>query len=80
VLDLRGKEFQGLQAHKAWSQGFARNPALHGQVRYVAIVDHDTASFRAEREMLETDRVRFFVDIASAHEWLAGTRSDTKRD
>src|SRR5215203_5865283 len=37
VLDLRGKHFQDLQAHKAWSQGFARNPALHGRVRYVAI-------------------------------------------
>jgi hypothetical protein len=26
VLDLRGNHFQDLQAHKVWSQGFARNP------------------------------------------------------
>ena len=70
VLDLRGKNFQDLQAHKAWSQGFARNPALQGNVQYVAIIDHDTALFRAERELMENDRVRFFVDVASAQEWL----------
>ena len=28
VLDLRGVDFQDLQAHKAWCLGFARNPAL----------------------------------------------------
>jgi len=71
MLDLRGKDFQGLQAHRAWSQGFARNPALHGHVQYVAIIGDDTASFRAEQELMETDRVRFFVDVAIAQEWLA---------
>src|SRR5215216_1593856 len=66
VLDLRGKDFQDLQAHKAWSQGFARNAALQGNVQHVAIIDHDTALFRAERELMENDRVKFFVDVASA--------------
>jgi hypothetical protein len=70
MLDLRGKHFQNLQAHKAWSQGFARNPALHGRVRYVAIIDDDTPSFRAEQEIMETGQVRFFVDVAVAQEWL----------
>jgi hypothetical protein len=70
MLDLRGKHFQNLQAHKAWSQGFARNPALHGRVRYVAIIDDDTPSFRAEQEIMETEQVRFFVDVAVAQEWL----------
>ncbi len=71
MLDLRGKHFQNLQAHKAWGQGFARNPALHRCVRYVAIIDDDTSSFRAEQEMMETEQVRFFVDVAVAQEWLA---------
>jgi hypothetical protein len=35
-------------------------------VQYVAIIDDDTASFRAEQELMETERVRFFVDAASA--------------
>ncbi len=70
ILDLRGKHFQDLQAHKAWSKGFARSPALQGNVQYVAIIDHDTALFRAERELMENDRVRFFVDVASAQAWL----------
>jgi hypothetical protein len=73
VLDLRGRQFQDLQAHKAWSQGFARNPALHGHVRYVALIGDDTPSFRAEQELMETERVRFFVDAAAAEQWLART-------
>jgi hypothetical protein len=71
VLDLRGKHFQDLQAHKAWSQGFARNPALQGHVRYAAIIGDDTPPFRAEQELMDTERVRFFVDITIAQDWLA---------
>ena len=71
VLDLRGKDFQSLQAHRAWSQGFARNPALHGHVRRVAIIGDDTPALRAEQELMATDRVRFFMDAALAEQWLA---------
>ena len=52
-----------LQAHKAWSQGFARNPALQAHVQYVALIDDDTPPFRAERELMETEWLRFFVDL-----------------
>src|SRR5215216_6210322 len=76
VLDLRGKDFQDLQAHKAWSQGFARNPALQGHVRYVAIIGDDTPAFRAEQELMDTERVRFFVDSASAEQWLKQVRGE----
>lgn len=71
VLDLRGMRFENLQAHKAWSQGFARNPALQGLVQRVAIVGDDTPALRAEQEMLNTERVRFFVGMALAEQWLA---------
>jgi hypothetical protein len=71
VLDMRGKDFQDLQAHKAWSQGFARNPALQRHVRCVAIIGDDTPAFRAEQELIATDRVRLFVDAALAEQWLA---------
>ncbi len=70
VLDLRGKHFENLQAHKAWSQGFARNPALQGHIRYVAIIGDDTPSFRAEQELMDTEQVRFFVDARLAKRWL----------
>jgi len=70
LLDLRGKHFLDLQAHKAWSQGFARNPALEGHVRYVAIIGDDTPQFRAEQELMDTEQVRFFVDAAVAERWL----------
>jgi len=65
--------FADLQAHKAWSQGFARNPALHGHVQYVAMIGDDTPSFRAEQELLETARIRFFVDEKRAEQWLERT-------
>ncbi len=71
VLDLRGMHFADLQAHKRWSQGFARNPALQGVVRAVAIVGDDTPAFRAEQKLLGTAQVQFFVDTASAEAWLA---------
>jgi hypothetical protein len=71
VLDLRGKDFQSLQAHRAWSQGFARNPALHGHIRCVAIIGDDTPAFRAEQELRAADRVGFFVDAVLAEQWLA---------
>ena len=70
VLDMRGREFQSLSAQRAWSQGFARNPALHAHVRYVAIIGDDTPAFRAEQTMLETDQVKLFVDVALAEQWL----------
>jgi heme-degrading monooxygenase HmoA len=74
VLDLRGKRFETLQAHRAWSQGFARNPALQGHVQHVAIIDDDTPPFHAEQELMETERVRFFVDATSAERWLEQVR------
>lgn len=70
VLDLRGKDFENLQAHKAWSQGFARNPVLQGHVRYVAIIGDDTPQLRAEQALMNTERVRFFVDATLAERWL----------
>jgi hypothetical protein len=71
ILDLRGKRFQDLEAHKAWSQGFARNPALQEYVQYIAILGDDTPAFRAEQELMATERVGLFVDGAAAHDWLA---------
>ena len=71
LLDLRGMRFEDLWAHKAWSQGFARNPMLQGIVRAVAILGDDTPAFRAEQELMDTERVKFFVDGAAAHAWLA---------
>ena len=70
VLDLRGKHFENLDAHRAWSQGFARNPLLQSYVRYVAIIGDDTPALRAEQELLGSERVGFFVDATLAERWL----------
>ena len=60
-----------LQAHREWSAGFARNPALAGRVRAVAIVGDDSPAFQAERELMQSKQVRFFADPAEAEGWLA---------
>ena len=74
VLDLRGNHFQDLQAHKVWSLGFARNPALQGHVQYVVILGDDTPAFRAEQELMNSERVRFFVNATRAEQWLDRVR------
>lgn len=73
LLDLRGMAFADLQAHKAWSQGFPRNPALADRLHHVAIVGTDTPVLRAEQEILTSERLHFFVDLAEAEQWLATT-------
>ena len=80
MLDLRGMRFQDLRAHRAWSQGFARNPALQGHVQHVAIVGDDTPAFRAEQEMMDAERVRFFIDTTSAERWMEQARGEGTHD
>jgi hypothetical protein len=73
VLDLRGVQFTDLQAHRAWSVGFARHPSLQGCIGRVAVIGSDTPQFRAEQELMATERVRFFQDERAAEDWLAKT-------
>lgn len=79
LLDLREMQFVDLQAHRVWSQGFTRNPALHGHVRAVAIVGDDTPVFRAEQALLQTEQLAFFVDEPAAVSWLARLRGQEGR-
>ena len=71
LLDLRGVDFLGLQVHKTWSLGFACHLSLQEHVRYVVIIGDDTPQFQAERALMETERVKFFVDVAVGQQWLA---------
>lgn len=78
VLDLRGLHFVTLQAHRAWSQGFVRHPALQNLVHAVAIIGDDTPAFRSEQTLMETEHVRFFVDLTTATTWLGCTCAHVK--
>jgi hypothetical protein len=71
LLDLRGAVFHDLQAHKAWSMGFVRHPDLQPHVGFVAIIGDETPTFRAEQQLLESERLRFFVDADAGRAWLA---------
>lgn len=71
LLDLRGLRFDSLQAHRAWKLGFVEHPLVRQHVRYVAIIGDDTPPFHAERELMEAEQVKFFVDLALGQRWLA---------
>ncbi len=71
LLDLRDAGFGDIAAHRAWSNGFIRNPAVLAQVERVALLGRDTPQVRAEQELLETARHRFFFDEESALAWLS---------
>jgi len=70
LLNLRDIRFQNMQAHRAWSLGFARNPTLQNFVQRVAILASDSPNSRAEQAMLGTDRLQFFFDLAACEQWL----------
>jgi hypothetical protein len=43
-------------------------------VQYVAILGDDTPAFRAEQELMNSERVGFFMDATCAEQWLDRVR------
>jgi len=72
ILDMRTYHFDTLNARRIWSLGFKTAPLLAASVRNVAIVGDDNATVRAEKDMLENDRVKFFWSYEDAYQWIGG--------
>jgi len=70
LLDMRGYSFQTLEARRIWSLGFKTAKPIEDNVNLVAIVGDDNYTVRAEKEMLESETLRFFWDEESAKAWL----------
>lgn len=70
MIDTRGYFFNDLGAHRTWSLEFKEQPVLRRHVLKVALIGDDTSQFRAEKEGMESDHVRFFTDAAAARQWL----------
>lgn len=70
LIDMRGYVFENLASHKIWSIDFKHNQLLSKYVDYVAVVDDPVPKFFAEKEMMQTDELKFFTDYHRAFEWL----------
>jgi len=70
ILDMRAYEFTNLKAHKIWSIEFKNNKIIENNVTRVAIIANDSATLRAEQELLESNRLKFFIDYDTANQWL----------
>lgn len=72
LMDLRQVGFAGMEAHRAWSDGFARNADGAECAQRVALLGRDSLQVRAEQAAMETERVRFFFEEGEAVAWLRG--------
>lgn len=70
MIDMRECLFVNLSAHKIWSLKFKKNRLLQDNVLKAAVVGQATEVFQTEQKMLETERFRFFTEVAAAQKWL----------
>ena len=70
ILDMRGYIFDNLESHKIWSIDFKQNRLLSEHVDCVAVVGDSVPKFFTEKEMMETDGLKFFTKCSLAYEWL----------
>lgn len=70
LLDMRGYSFHTLEARRIWSLGFKTAKFIEDNVNLVAIVGDNNYTVRTEKELLESESLRFFWDVESALKWL----------
>jgi hypothetical protein len=70
IINAKGVKFTSLVAHKSWSQGLEPYPSLREKVNYCAFILDDSPNARAEKELMESERLKFFFDLAEGVNWL----------
>lgn len=70
IIDARGVRFTSLLAHKTWSLGFEPYRALKEKIFYCALILDDSPNARAEKELMESERLQFFFDFDAGVAWL----------
>ncbi len=70
VMDMRGYLFDNLNAHKIWSIELKEQNTLKENVDRVALIGDDTNKFRAEKELMESDVLKFFTELEVANQWI----------
>jgi hypothetical protein len=72
IIDARGVLFTSLLAHKTWSLGFEPYRALKEKIFYCALILDDSPNARAEKELMQSERLQFFFDLDDGVAWLRG--------
>ncbi len=75
VIDARGVQFTSLLAHKTWSLGLEPYRALKEKIIYCAFILDDSPNARAEKELMENERLKFFFDFDGGVAWLRDRES-----
>jgi hypothetical protein len=70
IINAKGVKFMSLVAHKSWSQGIEPYPALREKIYHCAFILDDSPNARAEKELMESERLKFFFDLAEGVNWL----------
>ena len=70
VVDMRDCSVSDISLHRSWSAEFKENEDVLGVVKNVAVVGSDSSAFRAEKELLESEALKFFTDLEGALSWL----------
>jgi len=70
IIDARGIQFTSLLAHKTWSLAFEPYRALKEKIFYCALILDDSPNARAEKELMESERLQFFFDFDAGVAWL----------
>lgn len=64
IIDLRGISFTDLYAHKTWKI-WSQSRLITEKANYIAIVLVYSPHTKAEKELMETETVKFFFDLWS---------------
>jgi hypothetical protein len=70
IINTQGLNFTSLIAHRTWRQGLEDCSALRENIHYVIMVLGDSPRGRAEKEFMESDRLKFFFDLDEGIKWL----------
>ncbi len=70
IIDAKGANFTGLISHRTWSQVLDEFPSIKKKINYCVLILDDTQKGRAEKELMDSERLRFFFDFDEAVNWL----------
>jgi hypothetical protein len=70
IINAKGVNFASLIAHRTWSQGLDNFPTIREKINYCAFVLDDSPNGRAEKEFMDSERLKFFFDFDEGINWL----------
>lgn len=70
ILDPRGHNFTDLAAHRMWKMWLIQDVMGKGKNDYAAIIVPDSPTGRGEKELMETEKTKFFFDFDEGSNWL----------